>query len=73
MSARRLLALWRRARRTGRDLDLAAYGAALVGGTVFLAFVTGVLGPSLDASPTSQALAATSYPANAASAAHAPN
>ncbi len=70
---RRLLASWRRARRNGRDLDLVAYGAGLVGGTVFLAFITGVLGPSLDAHPASQTLAATTYSANAASAAHAPN
>ncbi|MGB3432423.1 hypothetical protein [Achromobacter sp.] len=68
---RRLLAIWRRARRAGRDLDLAAYGAGVVGGTVFLAFITGGLGPSLDAAP--QAVAAAPYSANAASAAHAPN
>ncbi|CAB3862734.1 hypothetical protein LMG26858_02306 [Achromobacter anxifer] len=70
---RRLIAFWRRARRTGRDLDLAAYAAAIVGGTVFLAAMTGALGPTLDAGSTSPTLAATTYSANAASAAHAPN
>ncbi|WP_025139037.1 hypothetical protein [Achromobacter sp. DH1f] len=46
---RRLRILWRRARRTGRDLDLAAYAAGVIGGVVFLAALTGVLGPTLDA------------------------
>ncbi|GEM_PF-1702966 len=55
---RRLLTLWRRARRTGRDLDLVAYAAGIAGGTVFLAFITGVLGPTFDAHQPQQASAA---------------
>lgn len=55
---RRLLALWRHARRTSRDLDLAAYVAGIVGGTVFLAAMTGVLGPTFDAQQPQQAGAA---------------
>ncbi|EHK65263.1 hypothetical protein [Achromobacter arsenitoxydans] len=70
MSIRRIAARWRRARRAGRDLDLVAYAAALVGGTVYLAAMTGVLGPTLDAAP--QAIPASHYSADAASAAHAP-
>lgn len=46
---RRLYTIWRRARRTGRDLDLAAYCAFVAGGTIFLAAITGALGPTLDA------------------------
>lgn len=46
---RRLHIIWRRARRTGRDLDLAAYCSFLAGGTIFLAVLTGSLGPTLDA------------------------
>lgn len=46
---RRLRIVWRRARRTGRDLDAAAYAAGIVGGVIFLAAMTGVLGPTLDA------------------------
>ncbi len=46
---RRLRVTWRRARRTGRDLDAAAYATGIVGGVIFLAALTGVLGPSLDA------------------------
>ncbi|MNL14956.1 hypothetical protein D3C87_1359180 [compost metagenome] len=49
MSARRLLALWRRARRTGRDLDLAGYASLAAGALMLLA--TGVVGPTLDAPP----------------------
>jgi hypothetical protein len=45
---RRLRIVWRRARRTGRDLDAAAYAAGIVGGVIFLAAMTGVLGPTLD-------------------------
>ena len=73
MSVRRIVTFWRRARLAGRDLDLVAYAAGIAGGTLFLAAMTGVLGPSLDGRPTSPALAAASYSANAASAAHAPN
>lgn len=46
---RRLCIVWRRARRTGRDLDAASYAAGIVGGVIFLAAMTGVLGPTLDA------------------------
>ncbi|SSW67242.1 hypothetical protein AVE30378_02522 [Achromobacter veterisilvae] len=67
---RRLRITWRRARRTGRDLDLVAYVAGIVGATAFLVAMTGVLGPTLDAAP--QAVATTTHSANAASAAHAP-
>lgn len=49
MNARRFLIAWQRARRTGRDLDLAAYCAFVAGGTIFLAAITGALGPTLDA------------------------
>jgi hypothetical protein len=51
MNARRFLIAWQRARRTGRDrdLDLAAYCAFVAGGTIFLAVITGALGPTLDA------------------------
>ncbi len=45
----RLRVVWRRARRTGRDLEAAAYAAGIVGGVIFLAAMTGVLGPTLDA------------------------
>lgn len=47
--SRRLRTIWRRARRTGGDLDAAAYAAGIVGGVIFLAALTGVLGPTLDA------------------------
>ncbi|AMG45497.1 hypothetical protein AL520_14380 [Achromobacter xylosoxidans] len=73
MSARCLLALWRRARRSGRDLDAVSYLVGTVGGALFLAAMTGVLGPSLDARPSSPAFTASPYSANAASAAHALN
>ncbi len=46
---RGLRILWRRARRAGLDLDVAAYAAFIAGGTVLLATMTGVLGPTLDA------------------------
>ncbi|CAB3660099.1 hypothetical protein LMG26696_03325 [Achromobacter pulmonis] len=46
---RRLRVVWRRARRTGRDLDAAAYAAFVAGGVLFLVAFTGALGPSLDA------------------------
>jgi hypothetical protein len=72
MSARRLFIAWRRARRTGRDLDLVAYAAGVVGGTLFLAAMTGALGPTLDVTPAPQAVATASNSANAASAARAP-
>jgi hypothetical protein len=49
MSARRLLSIWRRARRAGTDLDAVSYLAAVVAGVVFLATMTGALGPTLDA------------------------
>lgn len=49
MSARRLLSIWRRARRAGTDLDAVSYFAAVVGGVVFLVALTGALGPTLDA------------------------
>lgn len=58
MSARRIVILWRRARRAGRDLDLAAYAAGIAGGTLLLAAFTGVLGPTLDAHQPQQASAA---------------
>ena len=44
----RLRVVWRRARRTGRDLDAVAYVAVVAGGVLFLAALTGTLGPSLD-------------------------
>lgn len=68
---RRLHILWRRARRTGRDIDLVAYATGLVGGTVFLVAMTGVVGPTRDAAP--HAVATSPYSTNAASAARAPN
>jgi hypothetical protein len=49
---RRLSILWRRARRTGRDLDIAGYAMGIAGGVLMLAALTGVVGPSLDARPT---------------------
>lgn len=49
MIARRLLAIWRRARRARTDLDAVSYLAAVVGGVAFLAALTGALGPTLDA------------------------
>ena len=55
--SRRLRIVWRRARRTGRDLDAAAYAAGIVGGVIFLAAMTGVLGPTLDAQHHHQASA----------------
>ena len=70
MTARALLARWRRARRTGRDLDYAAYAALVVGGTLFLAAMTGAIGPSIDALAAARtADGATSNSAHAASAA----
>lgn len=72
MNARRFLTVWRRVRRTGRDLDVAAYIAGIVGGTLYLAAMTGVLGPTLDAAPAPQAVATATDSANAASAARAP-
>ncbi|MFY1915844.1 hypothetical protein ACOTB6_30165 [Achromobacter xylosoxidans] len=59
---RRLHVVWRRARRTGRDLDAVAYVAFVAGGVLFLAALTGALGPSLDAH------AASSHSARSASA-----
>lgn len=53
--ARRLRILWRRARRAGLDLDVAAYAAFVAGATVLLAAMTGVLGPTLDAAAHRQA------------------
>ncbi|WP_338618969.1 hypothetical protein [Achromobacter sp. E1] len=44
--------LWRRARRAGRDLDLAGYAAFAVGALMLAA--TGVVGPTLDAQPAQQ-------------------
>lgn len=52
MSARRIVVLWRRARRAGRDLDLAGYAAFAVGALMLAA--TGVVGPTLDAQPAQQ-------------------
>lgn len=49
---RRLRVNWRRARRTGRDLDIAGYAVGIAGGVLMLAALTGVLGPTLDARPT---------------------
>ena len=51
MNARRFLAACQRARRAGRDLDAVSYFAGVVGGVVFLAAMTGAVGPSLDAAP----------------------
>ncbi|CUJ46877.1 Uncharacterised protein [Achromobacter sp. 2789STDY5608633] len=59
---RRIRVVWRRARRTGRDLDAAAYAAFVTGGALLLAALTGALGPSLDAH------AASSHSARSASA-----
>lgn len=61
MSARRIFTLWRRARRAGRDLDYVSYLAGIVGGTVFLAISTGMLGPSLDARTASPTPAPATY------------
>ncbi len=47
MTFRRIATLWRRARRAGRDLDVAGY-AALAAGAVML-IATGIVGPTLDA------------------------
>lgn len=44
---RRLLVLWRRARHTGRDLDLAGWLAFIAGAAMLVA--TGVVGPTIDA------------------------
>lgn len=49
---RRISITWRRARRTGRDLDIAGYACAIVSGVALLAALSGVLGPTLDSSPT---------------------
>lgn len=56
MSARRIVLLWRRVRRTGRDLDLAGYAAIAAGAVMLIA--TGVVGPTLDAQPHRHADAA---------------
>ncbi|MCY1518524.1 hypothetical protein D9M68_532450 [compost metagenome] len=47
---RRLLTLWRRARRTGRDLDAVGYLAGAVAFVMLIA--TGIAGPTLDAQST---------------------
>ncbi|MCP1404611.1 hypothetical protein [Achromobacter insolitus] len=52
MSVRRIVTLWRRARRAGRDLDLAGYAAFAVGALMLAA--TGVVGPTLDAAQEQQ-------------------
>ncbi len=49
---RRIRILWRRARRTGRDLELAGYASFVAAGVVLLGSFTGVIGPSLDAQST---------------------
>ncbi|MBR8657294.1 hypothetical protein KDH83_28655 [Achromobacter sp. Marseille-Q0513] len=49
---RRISITWRRARRTGRDLDLAAYACFVLSGVALLAALSGVLGPTLDAQST---------------------
>ncbi|MFG0231784.1 hypothetical protein [Achromobacter sp. 413638] len=49
---RRLRVNWRRARRTGRDLDIAGYAVGIAGGVLMLAALTGVLGPTLDSQST---------------------
>jgi hypothetical protein len=67
---RRLRITWRRARRTGRDLNLAAYAAAIAGGTLYLVALTGALGPTLDARQPPQATPYQS--AQASVAGHAP-
>lgn len=46
---RRLHITWRRARRTGRDLDIAGYAVGIAGGVLMLAALSGVVGPTLDA------------------------
>lgn len=51
MNARHLIAMWKRVRRAGWDLDAVCYLAGVVGGVVFLAAMTGALGPTLDAEP----------------------
>ncbi|WP_438859297.1 hypothetical protein [Achromobacter spanius] len=51
MSARVLIAVWKRARHAGWDLDAVCYLAGVVGGVAFLAAMTGALGPTLDAEP----------------------
>jgi len=56
MSVRTLITRWRRARRAGRDLDLAGYAAFAVGALMLVA--TGVVGPTLDAQPNHLAGAA---------------
>ena len=56
MSARRIVVLWRRVRRTGRDLDLAGYAAIAAGAVMLIA--TGIVGPTLDAQPHRHADAA---------------
>lgn len=56
MSARRIVVLWRRVRRTGRDLDLAGYAAIAAGAAMLIA--TGIVGPTLDAQPHRHADAA---------------
>ena len=56
MSARRIVLLWRRVRRTGRDLDLAGYAAIAAGAVMLIA--TGIVGPTLDAQPHRHADAA---------------
>ena len=53
MNARRIVILWRRARRAGRDLDLAGYAAFAVGALMLAG--TGVVGPTLDAQPLQKA------------------
>lgn len=53
MSVRRIVTLWRRARRTGRDLDLVGYASLTAGALMLLA--SGVVGPTLDASAQQQA------------------
>lgn len=47
MSVRQIVALWRRVRRSGRDLDLAGYAAVAAGAVMLIA--TGIVGPTLDA------------------------
>ncbi|AZY49710.1 hypothetical protein C0J09_11570 [Bordetella avium] len=45
---RRLATLWRRARRTGQDLDYVGYLSGLIGALALL-IATSVIGPTLDA------------------------
>lgn len=47
MNVRLILIFWRRARRTGRDLDLAGYVAIAAAAVMLVA--TGIVGPTLDA------------------------